>query len=106
MRIDLFDVKDFIEINKLQEVTSPVLFQRGDIPHPDGLVSNRIFGTTVQSRKNTFAYINLHGHFFHPHVYKAIKRMFRNMEKIISGEQYYIINNKGILNLFIIIGKK
>ena len=59
MRIDLFDVKDFIEINKLQEVTSPVLFQRGDIPHPDGLVSNRIFGTTVQSRKNTFAYINL-----------------------------------------------
>lgn len=99
MRIDLFDVKDFIEINKLQEVTSPVLFQRGDIPHPDGLVSNRIFGTTVQSRKNTFAYINLHGHFFHPHVYKAIKRMFRNMEKIISGEQYYIINNKGILEL-------
>lgn len=99
MRIDLFDVKDFIEINKLQEVTSPVLFQRGDIPHPDGLVSNRIFGTTVQSRKNTFAYINLYGHFFHPHVYKAIKRMFRNMEKIISGEQYYIINNKGILEL-------
>lgn len=99
MKIDLFDVKEFIDINKLQEVTSPVLFQRGDIPHPNGLVSNQIFGTTVQSRKNTFAYINLHGHFFHPHVYKAIKRMFRNMEKIISGEQYYIINSKGILEL-------
>ena len=92
MKIDLFDTKEFIDINHLKEVTNPVLFQRGDVPHPDGLVSNQIFGVTVQSRKNTFAYIDLQGHFFHPHVFKAIRRMFRNIEKIINGEQYYSIN--------------
>ena len=99
MRIDLFNTEEFIELNKLREVTSPVLFQRGDIPHPEGLVSNQIFGVTVQSRKSTFAYVDLHGYFFHPHVYKAIKRMFRNIEKLISGEQTYSINEKGILVL-------
>lgn len=99
MKIDLFNTKEFIELNKLREVTSPVLFQRGDIPHPEGLVSNQIFGVTVQSRKSTFAYVDLHGHFFHPHVYKAIKRMFRNIEKLISGEQTYTINENGILVL-------
>ena len=99
MKIDLFNSKEFIDLNKLKEVTSPVLFQRGDIPHPDGLVSNQIFGVTVQSRKSTFAYVDLQGHFFHPHVYKAIKRMFRNIEKLISGTQYYSINEDGILVL-------
>ena len=82
MKIDLFDMSEFIKLNHLQEVTSPVLFQRGDVPHPAGLISNEIFGTTVQSRKNTFAYIDLCNYFFHPHVYKALKRMFRNIEKI------------------------
>lgn len=99
MKIDLFNSKEFIDLNKLKEVTSPVLFQRGDIPHPDGLVSNDIFGVTVQSRKSTFAYVDLQGHFFHPHVYKAIKRMFRNIEKLISGSQAYSINEDGILVL-------
>lgn len=99
MKISLFDAEEFIKLNKLQEVTNPVLFQRGDIPHPDGLISNRIFGTTVKSRKSTFAYIDLHGYFFHPHVYKAIKRMFRNIEKIISGEQSCIINKDGIIEI-------
>ena len=95
----MFDVKEFIELNHLKEVTSPVLFQRGDVPHPDGLISNEIFGVTTKSRKETFAYINLHGHFFHPHVYKAIRRMFRNIDKIINGEQYYSINENGNLVL-------
>ena len=97
MKIDLFNSDEFISLNKLKEVTSPVLFQRGNVPHPDGLVSNQIFGVTVHSRKSTFAYIDLHGHFFHPHIYKAIKRMFRNIEKIVNGTQTYRINEDGVL---------
>lgn len=97
LRLDLFDIKEFIEINKLQEVTSAVLFQRGDVPHPNGLVSNEIFGITTKSRKETFAYINLYGHFFHPHVMKAIRRLFRNIDKIINGEIYYSIDKNGHL---------
>lgn len=99
MKIDLFDIKEFIDINHLQEITSPILFQRGDIPHPNGLVSNEIFGVTTKSRRETYAYIDLHGHFFHPHVYKAIQRMFRNIDKIVNGESYYIIDENGQLRL-------
>ena len=97
MKIDLFDIKEFVELNKLQEITSPILFQRGGIPHPDGLISNEIFGVTTRSRRETFAYINLHGHFFHPHIYKVLKRIFRNVEKIVNGESYYIIDKDGRL---------
>lgn len=99
MKIDLFDIQEFIDINHLQEIKSPVLFQRGDVPHPDGLVSNEIFGVTTKSRKETFAYINLYGYFFHPHIYKAIKRMFRNIDKIVNGESYYVIDQNGELKL-------
>jgi len=78
MKIDLFNTKEFVDVNNLKPITSAVLFQRGNIPQPNGLISNEIFGITTSSRRNTFAYIDLHGHFFHPHIYKAIKRMFSN----------------------------
>ena len=97
VKIELFSMDEFIDINKLKEVTSPVLFQRGDVPHPGGLVSNEIFGITINSRKNTFAYIDLGGHFFHPLVYKAIRRIFRNVDRIVSGTSYYSINKDGKL---------
>ena len=97
MKISLFDVDEFVEINNLQEVTSPVLFERGGIPNPNGLISNEIFGVSIKSRKETFAYINLHGHFFHPHIYKIMKRVFRNIDKIINGEEFYSISPEGFL---------
>ena len=97
MKIDLFNTKEFIDVNNLKPITSAVLFQRGNIPQPNGLISNEIFGITTSSRRNTFAYIDLHGHFFHPHIYKAIKRMFRNIDKIINGEMYYRIDSSGRL---------
>jgi DNA-directed RNA polymerase beta' subunit len=95
MKIELFDIQEFIELNHLEEVTSAVLFQRGGIPHPNGLISNEIFGITTKSRKETFAYINLHAHFFHPHIYKVLKRLYRNIEKIVNGDLYVTINADG-----------
>lgn len=97
MKLALFDMDEFVDINHLQEITSPVLFERGGIPNPNGLVSNEIFGVNIKSRKETFAYIDLGGHFFHPHVYKALKRVFRNVDKIINGEYYYSITKEGEL---------
>ena len=97
MRISTFDIDEFVEINELQEVTSPVLFERGGVPHPQGLVSNQIFGINTKDRRETFAYIDLHGHFFHPHMLKAFRRMFRNIDKIISGSDYFSINENGQL---------
>lgn len=95
MRINLIDVDEYVNINRLQEVTSPVLFERGGIPNPNGLVSNEIFGVSIKSRKETFAYISLNGHFLQPHIYKIIKRVYRNIDKIINGEKYYIIDKQG-----------
>ena len=99
MKIDLFNVDEFVKINHLKEVTSTILLQKGDIPHPEGLLSNEIFGVTTKSRKQTYAYINLYGHYFHPHVYKAIKRFFRNVDQIISGDKRYVLDKDGILQV-------
>lgn len=97
MKVDLLNIDEFSKINNLSEVTSPILFQRGGIPHSEGLISNEIFGINPRDRKGTFAYIPLHGHYFHPHVYKAIKRMFRNIENIVNGEKYFKIDSDGRL---------
>ena len=97
MKIELLDMDQFIDLNHLKAVTSPVLFQRGDVPHPEGLISNEIFGITTKTRKTTFAYIDLHGHYFHPHVYKVVKSLFRAVDSIINGSEYYSINENGIL---------
>ena len=97
MKIDLFDVEEFVKMNHLEEVTSPILFEYGFTPDPKGLVSNEIFGVTTKSRKETFAYIDLHGHFFNPHIYKAIRRMYRNIDDIINGNKFYSIDTDGHL---------
>lgn len=97
MKIDLVDTKEFIRVNHLREVTSPAMYERGGIPNANGLISNEIFGVNVQSRKTTFAYISLNGHFFSPVVYKQFKRMFRNIEKIVDGSRNFSITDKGEL---------
>ena len=97
MKIELLPCDEFADLNHLKEVTSPVLFQRGEIPHPEGLVSNEIFGVTIKERRENFAYIDLHGHFLHPHIYKIMKRFFRNVDKIIAGTENYSINKEGHL---------
>lgn len=93
MIIDLYNTDEFIKVNKLQEVTNPMLFTRGGIPSPDGLVSTDIFGVSVKARKDTFAYINLSTYFLHPFIYKLLKRMDKRFESIVHGNERYIIKN-------------
>ena len=97
MKANLYDISELVELNNLQQITSPILFQRGDVPHPQGLISNEIFGVTTLSRKSTYAYIDLKGHYLNPHVYKCIKRLNRKIDQLISGESYFIINADGKL---------
>ena len=91
MKIDLIDVKKFIVVNNLKEVTDTLVFDRGNVPTPGGLLSTEIFGTTSAERKETFAFIRLNGHFFHPYVYKLLKRLDRRFEHIVYGSKRYVI---------------
>lgn len=97
MQIDLFDMNEFIKLNKLQEVTNPVMFVKGSIPTPDGLLSTDIFGVSVKERKMTFAYIDLNGYFLHPFIYKLLKRVDRNFESVIHSTKNFKIENGNLI---------
>lgn len=93
MKVDLFDTEEFININKLQEISDPMLFVRGGVPSPSGLLSTDIFGVSINDRKTTYAYIDLHDYFIHPFIYKLLLRLNRNFAHIVHGTKKFVINN-------------
>ncbi|MEI2419603.1 hypothetical protein V6O07_04970, partial [Arthrospira platensis SPKY2] len=97
MQSDIFDVKKFIEVNKLKEITNPIIFNKGNIPTPDGLLSTEIFGRTPDDRKSIFAYIDLGGYFLNPVIYKNLIRLDRRIESLINGTETYSLNARGEL---------
>lgn len=97
MQIDLFDTAEFIRKNNLKEVSDPMMFIKGSIPSPNGLISTDIFGVSMSERKSTFAYIDLHGYFLHPYIYKLLKRLNRNFESLVHGSKKFIIENGNIV---------
>ena len=97
LRVNLIDPDRLVEVNELREVTNPVFFVRNAIPTPDGLLSNDIFGITKYDRANTFAYINLHGIFLNPLIYKMWCKVDSNIKACVHGTKYFIINDKGEL---------
>lgn len=93
MKVDLFDTAEFIKINNLQEISDPMLFIRGGVPSPNGLLSTDIFGVSINDRKTTYAYIDLQEYFIHPFIYKLLLRLNRNFSHIVHGTRKYIIDN-------------
>ena len=98
MEIDLLDISSFMDLNGLAEISSPIIYQRGGVPTPNGLLSNEIFGMNVKSRKSKFAYINLKTHMLHPHVYKALSRVYPTLDRIIAGQKYISIKDGKIVD--------
>jgi len=97
MKVDLMDVERLIRINGLEGkvVTNPILFEAGNHPTPDGLLSLEIFGSTSAERKENYAYINLHDYFLHPFAYKMLLRLDRRIEAIVKGTRKFIITEDG-----------
>ena len=94
MKIDILDIDRLISVNKLEEVTSPRLFSNKMTYDPDGLLSTEIFGLSKNDRRTTFAYIQLHQHFIHPHIYdKVLKPIFKNVIYIVSGQRRFTIKD-------------
>ena len=95
LKFELLDPAKLIKYNNLQEVSNPIFFIRDNIPTPDGLLSNEIFGITKDQRANIFAYIDLYEEFMHPLCYVIWNSMDRNLAKIIYGTNKNIINKDG-----------
>ena len=96
MKVDLIEMKKFISKNDLQEISNPVMYDKGYIPTTDGLLSTEIFGSNTKDRKDTYAYISLNGHFLHPFIYKMLKRMNRKFESLVYGSKNFVIKD-GVL---------
>lgn len=95
MKLDLMDMRKVITINGLKPVTNPILFETGNVPTPDGLLSLEIFGMTSRERKENFAFIDLNDYFLHPYAYKMLLRLDRRIESIVKGTRKFVINEEG-----------
>ena len=92
MKLDILDVEHLIEVNNLQEVTSPRLFSTKMTFDPDGILSTEIFGISKSDRRGTFAYIDLKRPFIHPHIYgNILKRSFQKIKYIVSGQKRFLV---------------
>jgi len=97
LRVFLLDTDRFIKANELKEVSNPITFQRNNIPTPDGLLSNEIFGITMYDRSNTCAYIDLYEPFLTPLVYKVWGKLDKKIVECVHGIRKFVINSKGEL---------
>ncbi len=94
MKINILDFERVIAVNKLQEVDSPRLISTKMTFDPNGILSNEIFGISKNDRRSTFAYIDLHRKFIHPHIYqKVLKAMFKGIVFLTAGQRYYSVKD-------------
>lgn len=94
MKLNICDVDRLIGVNKLQEVESPHIFSAKMAFDSKGLLSNEIFGISKSDRRSTFAYIDLHRKFIHPHIYqKVLMGMFKGIVFLVAGQRYYSVKD-------------
>ena len=96
-KIHQLDQKRLIKENDLNPVTNPVMFNAGNGPTPDGLLSNEIFGITKDERSGIFSFIDLHGKFIQPYYYKIWLKIDRNLKGCIYETENFKIDNNGYL---------
>jgi DNA-directed RNA polymerase beta' subunit len=96
VKLDLFDINDFIKVNSCLPVTSRFYLDSNGGPSDDGLFSTKIFGKFGSiERKNNFGYVDLRRKFFHPLVYMTIYGMFRALPQVVAGEKFCRLDASG-----------
>jgi DNA-directed RNA polymerase beta' subunit len=96
MKIDFFNIEDFIKANNCPQVTNPVHFNEDGTPTTDGVFSYELFGIMDNDRKNIFGYIDLNGYYLHPLAYSMMKKRMGSLRDVFSGNKYAAIVNKKI----------
>lgn len=100
MMVDLISdetINKSIKLYGTKEVTSPIHFDKGGLPNPNGLFSESIFGTTQAERSKTIAYIDLKNEYFHPYLYELLIRLDNNIDKVAKGVGSWEISKEGKL---------
>lgn len=97
LSLEMLDIDKFIKVNGLQPITNPVIYTRNNIPSEDGLLSNKIFGVTMDDRSGIFAYIDLHGWYLDPLCYKTWSRIDKNIKSIVARDDTFSLDNKGYI---------
>lgn len=94
-QLEILDVNKFVKMNEWEEIKNPIFFVRSGVPMSDGLLSNEIFGVSMDERSNIFGWIDLVEDFIHPLVYKKWCMMDRRIREIVHGTKKFIINSHG-----------
>lgn len=87
------DIEANIKINHLKEVTNSVALVRNQ-PTPDGVLSYEIFGSSTQARRETMAYIDLHGHYMYPNAAAKLRSYSSLLSEILFGTTLYSFDQK------------
>jgi DNA-directed RNA polymerase beta' subunit len=97
VKIDLFNVDDFVKINQCPQVTNPVFFNYDKTPTSDGLFSYELFGVSDNDRKNIFGYVDLKGPYIHPLIFGMMTKRMGALRDLLSGNKYAIIQDRKIV---------
>ena len=84
--------------SNLPKVTSDILFIKGR-PHPQGLYSEEIFGTTPRDKRERMACIELNCQIIHPLIWNSFVKAFRKGSNIIINLSPYKIINGNIVEV-------
>ena len=91
MKLDLFNIDDFVRVNNCPQVTSPIFWNYDTTPNSEGLFSYELFGTSDEERKNIFGYIDLKGHYIHPLIWLMIQKRMGALGDVMNGIKYAVI---------------
>ena len=92
MYLKLLNMDQFVNDNKLHEISDPVYLDRKQ-PTPNGLFSYQIFGISQYDRSTIWGYIDLGAKFLHPLAAINFKKYGSVYENIIYGLKNYIFKD-------------
>lgn len=95
LRFKVLNIEQYVKDNNMEQVTNPRAFVRNSIPSDDGLLSNKIFGISMEERAGTYAYIDLHDWFLDPSCFKTWIRLDPKIRNCIHGIGTYMLDKNG-----------
>ena len=97
LEVEPLDVERFITVNECKEITNPIIFNHGNRPTVDGLLSEAIFGITTEERAGIYGYVDLSEPFITPFFYKIWSKLDKNLRGCIYETDTYRLDENGYL---------